>query len=420
MAFDMSKAAFGKASVSNLDKVQKIPLGLIKSNEQNFYSIEGIDELSDSIAIVGLLEPVRVVRIPSSPTSAYQYKLISGHRRFRAFMNLYSRKEEGYLQYAEIPALIMEDMDDLSETFALITANSTARELSYAEKLKQEQLLRETLTTMKEAGKPVPKNLGQYIADQIGTSRNEVSRMHSINENLIPEAREQVDKGEMTAQQAYELSRKPEEQQRETVAAKRESPRYDPDASMRQIREELAREEALTQEFADIFILPLADSAIGRNRQSGIDNLRASLRHSGLWGTSLGYDGGSTKLSITKDGERCEVSYASAWDALALAAMRRCAELSKLDTEEDKPSPAGTGSARVPADAGALTHGMWHTPEDPPKEDGSYVCMYRGAGDDGFARRTVVMEYKDFAWRMYGHKVEDVYTILKWTEVPEC
>ena len=174
---------------------------------------------------------------------------------------------------------------------------------------------------------------------------------------------------------------------------------------MRQIREELAREEALTQEFADIFILPLADSAIGRNRQSGIDNLRASLRHSGLWGTSLGYDGGSTKLSITKDGERCEVSYASAWDALALAAMRRCAEKSKLDTEEDKPSPAAE---------------LWHTPEDPPKEDGSYVCMYRGAGDNGAARRTTVMEYRTGAWRMYGNSVEDVYTVLKWTEVPEC
>ena len=80
MAFDMSKAAFGKPA-SNLDKVQKIPLGFIKSNEQNFYSIEGIDELADSIAMVGLLEPVRVVRISSSPTQPYQYKLISGHRR---------------------------------------------------------------------------------------------------------------------------------------------------------------------------------------------------------------------------------------------------------------------------------------------------------------------------------------------------
>ena len=173
MAFDMSKAAFGKASASNLDKVQRIPLGFIKSNEQNFYSIEGIDELADSIAMVGLLEPVRVVRIPSSPTQPYRYKLISGHRRFWAFMRLCDRKEEGYLQYEEIPALVMEDMDDLTETFALITANSTARELTYAEKLKQEQLLRETLTAMKEAGKPVPKNLGQYIADQLQDAQHQ-------------------------------------------------------------------------------------------------------------------------------------------------------------------------------------------------------------------------------------------------------
>lgn len=415
MAFDMSKAAFGKAA-SNLDKVQKIPLGFIKRNEQNFYSIEGIDELADSIAMVGLLEPVRVVRIPSSPTQPYQYKLISGHRRFRAFMNLYNRKEEGYLQYAEIPALVMEDMDDLTETFALITANSTARELSYAEKLKQEQLLRETLQAMKEAGKPVPKNLGQYIADQIGTSRNEVSRMHSINEHLIPEAREQVDKGEMTAQQAYELSRKPEAQQRETVgAAKSQQASTQPSVS----RTQWQGVEDLLDE-----LLERVRPAIIASRSDGIAQLKTELKRRGSFGHS-GMTGAwltavESTLGITYGNGLEYITPSALYDTVCIAAMRRCAELSNLDTEEDKPSPAGTRSARVPADAGALTHGMWHTPEDPPKEDGSYVCMYRGAGDDGATRRTTVMQYKSGAWQLYGNSVEDVYTVLKWTEVPEC
>lgn len=397
MAFDMSKAAFGKPA-SNLDKVQKIPLGYIKSNEQNFYSIEGIDELADSIAMVGLLEPVRVVRIPSSPTQPYRYKLISGHRRFRAFMALYNRREEGYLQYAEIPALIMEDLDDLSETFALITANSTARELSYAEKLKQEQLLRETLTAMKEAGKPVPKNLGQYIADQIGTSRNEVSRMHSINEHLIPEAREQVDKGEMTAQQAYELSRKPEQEQRETVGAGKRQRKTDAIGDLAKIHRTLN-----IMEFAKLRLKYFAPSAYkGLSRNECIKYLTDRFRNSGAWPADKRESYSCSAGKITMEHYRITATFAELWDALAIAALE-C--VSKLDTEEDKHTPAVE---------------LWHAPDDPPKQDGSYVCMYRGAGDNGAARRTTVMEYRTGAWRMYGNSVEDVYTVLKWTEVPEC
>ena len=414
MAFDMSKAAFGKASVSNLDRVKRIALDDIDINEKNFYSLDKIEELAASIQMVGLLEPVRVVR--RGPDEIFPYQLISGHRRTAAYEYLHDTTGDD--KYAEIPALVMEDLDDLSETFALITANSTARELSYAEKLKQEQLLRETLTAMKEAGKPVPKNLGQYIADQIGTSRNEVSRMHSINENLIPEAREQVDKGEMTAQQAYELSRKPEQEQRETVSAGKRQP-----AGIDQ--EEISRKVAAMK--AAVHLLDGLLSRVGIvnhivDRSTGIMELKAGLKRRGSFGDQVAWiTAQDVTLAVTLHDDKMRyVTPSELWDAMSIAAMRRCAELSKLDTEEDKPSPAGTRSARVPADAGALTHGMWHTPEDPPKEDGSYVCMYRGAGDDGATRRTTVMQYKSGAWQLYGNSVEDVYTVLKWTEVPEC
>ena len=400
MAFDMNKAAFGKASVSNLDKVQRIPVGLIRSNEQNFYSIEGIDELADSIAMVGLLEPVRVVRIPSSPTQPYRYKLISGHRRFWAFMALYNRREEGYLQYAEIPALIMEDMDDLSETFALITANSTARELSYAEKLKQEQILRETLTAMKEAGKPVPKNLGQYIADQIGTSRNEVSRMHSINEHLIPEAREQVDKGEMTAQQAYELSRKPEEQQRETVSAGKRQPA------------EIDQEEISRKVAAMKAAVHLLDGLLSRvriidhivDRSTGIMELKSGLKRGGSFGDLDAWiTAQDVTLAVTLHDHkmRC-ITPSELWDAMSIAAMRRCAKMSNLDTEEDKPSPAAE---------------LWH--EGTPPDPGRYVVMYH-VKDGSREARPTIMRWTGSEWQQHGGSVEGIYEVHKWTEVPEC
>ena len=390
--FDMSKAAFGKASVSNLDRVQKIPLGFIKRNEQNFYSIEGIDELADSIAMVGLLEPVRVVRIPSSPTQPYRYKLISGHRRFWAFMRLCDRREEGYLQYEEIPALIMEDLDDLSETFALITANSTARELSYAEKLKQ--------TAMKEAGKPVPKNLGQYIADQIGTSRNEVSRMHSINENLIPEAREQVDKGEMTAQQAYELSRKPEEKQRETVSAGKRQPA---EIYQDEIRTKVNTMKAATHLLDDLLERVRGLYAIV-DRSTGIMELKAGLKRRGSFGDQNAWiTAQDVTLAVTLHDDKMRyITPSELWDAMSIAAMRRCAELSKLDTEEDKPSPAAE---------------LWH--EGTPQDPGRYVVMYH-VKDGNREPRPTIMRWSGSEWQQHGGSVAGIYEVHKWTEVPEC
>ena len=401
MAFDMSKAAFGKAT--NLEKVRRIPLGLIKSNEQNFYSIEGIEELADSIAMVGLLEPVRVVAIPHSPTQPYEYKLISGHRRFRAFMVLYSRKEEGYLQYAEIPALVMEDMDDLTETFALITANATAREISYAEKLKQEQLLRETLTAMKEAGQNIPKNLGQYIADQIGTSRNEVSRMHSINQNLIPEAREKVDRGEMTAQQAYELSRKPEQEQRETVGTSK--PQRFTEIDQEEINKKVAALKAATHLLDDLLDRVRVLHAIV-DRSTGIMELKAGLKRLGSFGDITSWiTAQDVTLAVTNHGDKFRtITPSELWDAMSIAAMQRCANLSKLDTEEEDAAPSPAGQ-------------LWHT-ED-PTEGREYLVMYQIVGG-GKEPRPGIMRWTDEGWTQHGGKIAGILEVKTWTEVPEC
>ena len=392
----MSKAAFGKAAAIP-DKVQHIKLAMIDRNEGNFYSIEGIEELADSIRTVGLMDPVRVVPIEGG--KGQRYKLISGHRRLEAYWHLLRECAAG--NWETIPALVMEDMDDLTETFALITANSTARELTYAEKLKQEQLLRETLTAMRDAGKPVPKNLGQYIADQIGTSRNEVSRMHSINENLIPEAREQVDKGEMTAQRAYELSRKPEQEQRETVEQKKRVSIYD----------EKTPDEAT-------MLAAVRDSLLGLieqmkmpvlSRSDGITEMKNELySHYGRGRTyRIGGMWGNPRPAIYKEAYHIgHIKPSDLWDLMGVVAIERLrADLSKLDTEDEDDDAAATPAASI-----------WH--EEDPTEVREYLCMYNvidGGRDPGY----VVMDWTGSEWRKYGSSVKDVYKILKWTEVPE-
>lgn len=399
--FDLSKAAFGEeVRKADPNKVVMLPLGAVHSNSKNFYSLDGIEELAESIKLVGLMEPVRVVRYTEK-----SYRLISGHRRLRAYRYLH---EQNGRDFAEIPALVMEDMDALTETFALVTANSTARELTYAEKCRQEKELREVLTAWKAAGKEVPKNLGQYIADQIGTSRNEVSRMHSVNEHLIPEARARLDAGEMTAQQAYELSRKPEEIQRASVSNLDTKPQADAAAETQRKAADApkAQQDAVgaladKERRLDILawaktILPdwCADAHMAPSRGDCIEALKRERRNQGRWhGNDADCDtfGGKIKLKI---GGR-EISWAEAWDALAIAALQR---VSRPPEPEKPQKSAGAG---------------WHT-EDPAKND-DYITMYRTPSGDVSAG---ILTWRG-QWRKYGQPVGDVYKVLKWTEVPK-
>lgn len=211
MAFDIAKSGFG-ASVSNLDRIRRIPLNGLINNSKNFYTVADVEALKDSIRMIGLLSPITVVKVNNGA-----YRIVSGHRRYRAYQELHADEIDGN-EYGEIPAIVA-DLDDIDELTALITANSTQRELTTWERLNQERQLREIWKLRKEAGKEVPRNIGQAIADQMGVSRNEVSRLHTTNENLIPEAKELVKEGKLNASQAYEMARKAPEVQKEQTAA---------------------------------------------------------------------------------------------------------------------------------------------------------------------------------------------------------
>lgn len=382
MAFDISKAAYGKSSMSNLDKIKMIPLDHIEPNEKNFYALSKIEDLMESIRMVGLLDPVRVVPMEEPG----YYRLVSGHRRYDAFLELDAEAPHGQASpYARIPALVLEDMDDLTESFALITANSTARELTYDEKLEQEKQLRATLLAMKAEGREVPKNLGQYIADQIGVSRNEVSRMHSVNENLIPEAREKVAAGEMTAQQAYEMSRMPAEEQRSGLSKSLDSlDRITFGAKVKKI------------------VKPLLGSMRGGYYTVG--DIKSDLKELGKkwWSCSSGYAFvHSNATEITIDGTTVN------WSKFADVFIAEVVDAAVKDARNVKPvstaKPLG-----------------WKTGK--PKKHGSYVCAVKyNPNSDKLSRRVM---WWHGAWCVNDNpstKIDDEagVAVLGWIALPE-
>ena len=387
--FNLAEAAFGQEAVSKLDteKIRDIPLHQISGNAGNFYALENVEALAGSIQAVGLLDPVVVTPLDVG------YKLISGHRRLEAFRLL--AKDDP--RFETIPARVLPSMDQLRETLALVTANATARELTYGEKCKQEEKLRRVLMAWKKAGKEVPRNLGQYIADQIGTSRNEVSRMHSINENLIPEARELVDKGEMTAQKAYDLSRKPEAEQKDAIDGLKKvvdgnlSPFKPPEVDYKATqRAALSWARASVRDWAQ-------DAVFGVTRSESIDYMKDRRGTSALGGAGKSDYcawGKSKQVDLKRFG--VSVTWTELWDALALAALEWVAK------RNTAPMPAAD---------------MWHTA--PPEKTGDYVCFYRLPYATPPKTVSSGILTWDGEWKINGNPVAGVYEVQKWTEVPK-
>ncbi len=190
--------------------LSSIPISKIQDNGKNFYSIDGIAELAENIRTVGLLHPVRVVRVDGD-----LYRCVDGHRRLNAYRML-DEESEGF---SSIPAYEIPVTDDLEEQTMLLMANANNRQMTTADLHRQEAELRQLLEARRAAGRKVPKNLSQYMASVLGCSRNEVSRMHTTNTQLIPEAKQLLQDGKLNASAAYEMARKPEVEQRAAVAA---------------------------------------------------------------------------------------------------------------------------------------------------------------------------------------------------------
>lgn len=359
MAFDITAAIHGPAETEQPrpERIQLIPLDQIEANDKNFYEISGIRNLAESISIVGLMDPVRVVT-----AEGRKYRLVSGHRRAEAYRLL--RRESAGTEYDKIPAIIMSKLDTLEEEFALLTANATARELSYSDKLQQEKAMRETLTAMKVQGKKLPAGLSQYIADSMGISRNEVSRMHTVNENLVPEAMEKVKSGEMNASEAYQLARKPEKEQREAVSAmpacvyQREEAE-ERDAVRRETNRILSKLDKIAPELC-------RQVQLCGSKKDAAERLKQRYQNSGYYGvyalagSSKGMTFGTGCADMTGT-----IPYGQVFEYLSLWAIRKAAKEAVFENPEfEDGSPAGAGWYTCRLDSPLKYKVLWWDGED--------------------------------------------------------
>lgn len=221
------------SKLDTLTAISFIPRERLRQNEKNFYATSSIDELADSIALNGIIEPiiVRPVRDGSG-----DYRIISGHRRFLAICELAKDEPE---RWARVPAIIREPASDVLEELLLIEANRATRVMSSADTMRQAERYRELLAELKNQGVEIPGRLRDAVSEAMQISASRLARLDVIRKNLSPEWMEAFETGSLSESAAYELARLPQEQQAKVRSKAKGTPTAQ---SVAAIASELSRE----------------------------------------------------------------------------------------------------------------------------------------------------------------------------------
>ena len=195
-------------------KVVSLSIHDLVQSSNNFYSVKNVEELKTAIEMFGVLQNLTVKQLDNG-----KYEIISGHRRHKACMELVA---EGKTEFEYIPCGIQTEQDEIKEHILLIMTNSTARELSDWEKMKQAEELRKSFEELKKR-ENLPGRVRDLVAEALNTSPTQIARLNVIDNNLTPEFKEEFKQGKIGTSAAYELSGMSEEQQKQAYSDYKES-----------------------------------------------------------------------------------------------------------------------------------------------------------------------------------------------------
>lgn len=197
-----SKPAESEATgAGNGFKVDLISVYNIEPSEDNFYSVEDVADLKDSIELLGIQQNLTVKPIIGTDN----YKVIAGHRRRLASLQLVG---EGKEQFELVPCRVETSLDEIKEKIMLIYTNSTTRQLSDWEKVEQLAQLKELLKEYKK-NHDLPGRVRELLAEALNVSVTQVGRIESINNNLVSEFKEELKESNISFSTAAEISRLP-------------------------------------------------------------------------------------------------------------------------------------------------------------------------------------------------------------------
>ena len=178
-------------------RVEQIPLTEIEENENNSYAQNDIDELAESIKVIGLQQPLVVRRKTEGG-----YLLLAGHRRRNAL---------ALLARDTAPCIVLDaDLDESLQVLILHWTNTMARgggglTAEYTGQAAKE--IEEALKDLQARGVvELPGKLRSYVAEVLKTSESQIARAKAIDNGLTDDWKGLFRKQGINDSTAYELS----------------------------------------------------------------------------------------------------------------------------------------------------------------------------------------------------------------------
>lgn len=195
------------------ERIEYIGLDKLHDDPNNFYSLDGIEELAENIEFAGLQQPVRVRR---DAEHSGEYIIVSGHRRTAAMRKIV---EDGNKAFETVPCIVEADGgSEALRELRLIYANSDTRRMSSADISKQAERVEALLYQLKEEGVEFPGRMRDHVAKACKVSKSKLSRLKVIRDKLAPDIYAgYYERGKLPEDTAYTLAKLPVGVQRDIV-----------------------------------------------------------------------------------------------------------------------------------------------------------------------------------------------------------
>lgn len=186
--------------------IKNIDVDHIVPAKENFYSVDDIENIKQSIELLGIEQNLIVERIDRD-----NYKLVAGHRRYFASKALV---EEGKEEFRTLPCKIKSKSEDntLLNKLTMIMTNSTTRELTDWEKMQQSIEVEEIINQLKKENN-IKGRTRDLLSEILNISSSQLGRYKAINNNLIDELQEEFKNNNINYSVAYKASQLTKEYQ---------------------------------------------------------------------------------------------------------------------------------------------------------------------------------------------------------------
>lgn len=165
-------------------------------SKDNFYSVEDVQDLKQSIELLGILQPLLVTNEEDG-----KRRIIAGHRRRLAIMQLV---DEGKERFRYVPIMVKPTKNAILDRLALIMTNRFREKTDWekmTESIETEKLVQELKEQM-----DIPGRTRDLLAEIIETSPAQLGRYKAIYNNLTAELMAEFKAGKIGVSVIYEIS----------------------------------------------------------------------------------------------------------------------------------------------------------------------------------------------------------------------